>query len=308
MKFHSTYNSSDGLTRIHAITWKPQGKVSAVVQISHGMCEFIDRYDEFANFLCDKGILVTGNDHLGHGQSVINKDRYGYFAKKDPNGCVIADIHRLRQKTQSDYPDVPYFMVGHSMGSYLLRQYIGMHGEGLAGAVIVGTGTEPAARMYLLRTLLRIIAPFNSWEKTNAFINKLGFGDNNARIDNPRTGADWLTKDEKIVDAYCANPLCNFSFTLNGYEGLGKTVIMCQKPSLVNKIPKDLPLLIISGDQDPVGAYGEGVKKAFELYQKAEIKDLKMTLYPGDRHEILNETDRDQIYKELFIWFTKHMK
>ena len=142
MKDEFYFPSKDGNTEIHTIEWKPEGHVKAVLQLSHGMVEYVDRYSDFAQYLCDKGFYVVGNDHLGHGKSVQSKSEYGFFNEKYGNACVLGDLHTLRQRTMKKYPDVPYFMLGHSMGSSLLRQYIQMYGNGLSGAIIMWTMSD----------------------------------------------------------------------------------------------------------------------------------------------------------------------
>lgn len=240
------FPSKDGNTEIHTIEWKPEGEVKAVLQICHGMVEYIKRYDEFAEFLCGKGFYVVGNDHLGHGKSVQAKSEYGFFSEKYGNACVIGDIHTLRQRTMKKYPNVPYFMLGHSMGSSLLRQYIQMYGKGLSGAIIMG--------------------------------------------------------------AYVSDPLCSFVFTVNAYYSMFSGMISMQRKEGVYMIPKNLPILFAAGSEDPVGNFGKGVRKIYEKYRAAGIRDVSLQLYTGDRHEILNESDREQVYDDLFEWLAGHME
>ena len=219
-RFKMHYRSADGSTRIHAVAWVPSQKPVAVVQICHGMTEYVGRYEEFARFLAERGFYVTGNDHLGHGASVLtgtDEDLYGYFAEGDGNRCLIKDIHPLR------------------------------------------------------------------------------------------TPKDWLTKDEAVVDRYLADPLCTFLFTLNAYFNMFRGMERMQMPKAMERIPRTLPLFLVSGEEDPVGDYGEGVRKAFEAYKNAGLTDVRMKLYPTDRHELLNETDRRKVFEDLLSWFCEHM-
>ncbi len=307
MKNDLTFPSSDGQTKIHAIEWLPDGEPTAVLQICHGMCEFIDRYDAFARFMAGHGFYVVGNDHLGHGASVTEDSRHGYFAKEDGNGCVLSDLHTLREMTETRFPGLPYFWIGHSMGSFLTRQYIARHGEGLAGAVIMGTGSQPGAVLAGGKAICGLLSAFRGEEYRSPLLTKMSFGAYNERIDPLRTKSDWLTKDEDIVDAYNANPWCTFAFTVNGYRNLFLSISDCQDRKTVAKIPKNLPLLLVSGAEDPVGKYGADVDAVTKAYREAGILDVTEKLYPGDRHEILNELDRETVYEDLLRWMTERM-
>lgn len=308
MKKEWTYMSSDQKTPIHAISWIPEQKIKAVLQIAHGMVEFINRYDHFASFLADQGFLVVGHDHLGHGLSVTREEDLGFFHQDGGNPYVIADIHQLRLNTQAAYPDVPYFVMGHSMGSFLMRQYIMMHGEGLQGAIIMGTGSQNQAVVKFGQSLTHIMALFKGWHYRSEFVNQMAFGAYNKSFAPVRTSRDWLSKDEAMVDAYINEPLCMFTFTLNGYETLFATIAYIQKKRHIDQIPKDLPILLISGEDDPVGDQGRGVKKAMEGFQQAGIKEVTLKLYPHDRHEILNETDCFLVEHDLLNWLDEHLE
>ena len=307
MKRDFTYPSRDGKTQIHAVEWLPEGRPKAVLQLCHGMCEFIGRYDAFARYLAGHGFAVTGNDHLGHGGSVAEDSLPGYFAKTDPGLCLLEDMHALRKSAEGKFPGIPYFLLGHSMGSFLVRQYITRYGEGLSGAVIMGTGSQPAAALAGGKAICRLSALFGGWKKRSRLVNSMVLGSNNRRFEPARTKNDWLTREHDIVDAYNEDPRCGFVFTLNGFDTLFRVIGDCQKPAAVARVPKDLPLLFVSGGDDPVGAFGSGVEKAFRLYEGAGIRDVSMKLYPGDRHEILNETDRETVYSDLLGWFSSHI-
>ncbi len=307
MKRTITYLSADKKTQIHATIWAPADAPKAILQISHGMVEYIDRYDEFARSLADHGFFVTGNDHLGHGASVISDDQHGFFAHPNGNECVIADIHALRELTQKQFPDVPYFMLGHSMGSFLLRQYMQEHGEGLSGAIIMGTGAQPGLMLHIGKLLCRMDAALFGWGHVNAFIDNLSCGSFNKQFEPAKSPADWLSKDIARVNAYCNHPWCAFHFTVNGYYHMFRGIQKAQAPGRIAQIPKALPLLLVSGDCDPVGHNGKDVKQVYEIYKNAGIRDVSMKLYENDRHEILNETDREVVYEELRAWLERHI-
>jgi len=302
MKREFYYPSCGQRVQIHAIEWIPEGEVKAILQISHGMAEYINRYDEFANYLCKSGFYVVGQDHLGHGQSITHEDDLGFFHETHGNEYVVGDIRELRRLTAGKYPSVPYFMLGHSMGSFLLRQYLQTDGKGLAGAIIMGTGYQPAPLLRLGKLMCRLIAGSKGWQYRSSLINNMGLGGYNKSFQSPRTSVDWITKDETIVDNYMKDPLCTFVFTVNGYYHLFCGMQTLTKKANVDKVLKDLPVLFASGEEDPVGGFGKAVRKVYQQYTKAGIKDVQMKLYKNDRHEILNETDRWEIYEDIHQW------
>lgn len=301
------FKSCDGVAKIHAAEWFPDGEVRAVLQICHGMTEHIMRYNEFAKYLAEKGFYVTGHDHLGHGQSVQDEDCYGYFHETKGNGYVIGDIHKLRWWTVKRFPGVPYFMLGHSMGSFLLRQYLMGHSEGLSGAIIMGTGHHGKAELTLGRALCRGMAAVRGWKYRSKIINAIGFGGFNRRFSPCETEKDWLTTDTEKRDAYIQDPYCNFIFTVNGYYHMFGGMKFLEKRKNIEKIRKELPLLLVSGQDDPVGGFGKGVRRVYEEYVDAGIENAELRLYEGDRHEILNERDRERVYEDCYMWMKENM-
>lgn len=309
MKDEFYFPSKDGNTEIHTIEWKPEGDIRAVLQICHGMVEYVNRYDEFAQYLCSQGIYVVGNDHLGHGKSVQCKSEYGFFDQKYGNACVLGDIHTLRNRIMKKYPDVPYFMLGHSMGSILLRQYMQMYGDGLAGVILTGVVAEqPKECLRFGKRLCRLYAAFKGWHYRSKTVDKLVMGSFNKKFKPARTRADWVTSDPQKLEEYISDPLCSFMFTVNAYYHLFAGMLQMEKKEGVFMIPKSLPILLAAGAEDPAGQRGKGVRKIYEKYKAAEIKDVTLRLYAGDRHEILNETDRQQVYKDLKEWMESKMK
>lgn len=310
VKLEFYYPSSDGKTQIHAIRWEPEGKPKAIVQIIHGMVEFIDRYDEFARFLVEHDYLVCGEDHLGHGASVISDEYHGFFGKNG-NDWVISDIHELRNIMQKEYPDLPYLMLGHSMGSFLVRQYItekdAEYAKGLSGVVVMGTGWQPNAVLNAGK-LVAMMLGTNKVGKKAKLIDSMSFGSYLKRIKNPRTVSDWLTKDNDIVDKYRQSPWCTFSFTPNAYFHMFNGMLKAHDTKRMQKLPKDMPLLLTSGAEDPVGNWGEGVRKAYMAYLENSPCKVDIRLYEDDRHEILNETDREDVFKDLRAFFDNCLK
>lgn len=303
-----TFDSRDGKTKLHAVRWVPEGKVVCILQIVHGMAEYIERYEELAQYLGEKGILVTGDDHLGHGKSVPKDGIYGYFCEQDPATVVVRDVHRLKKMTQEDYPGVPYVILGHSMGSFILRNYLFRYGTGIEGAIICGTGSKSKTLIMVSQALAAVSGVIHGDAYVSKFIDKLAFGSSNKKIANARTSVDWLCTDDKVVDAYIKDELCGFTFTVNGFKTLFQLLNRLNKTENLNKMPKDLPVHFISGDMDPVGDYGEGVKKAYEDFRKAGMKRVSMKLYPGGRHELLNETNKQQVYGDIYPWIMERVK
>ena len=296
------YPSRDKVTQIHGVEWIPEGEVKAVLQICHGMVEYVERYDGFASYLTDRGYYVVGHDHLGHGQSIQSEAEYGFFHETHGNQYVIGDIHRLREKTMKKYPDVPYFMLGHSMGSFLLRKYLTLYGNGLSGAIIMGTGHKSAAILTLGQLVCRVIATFKGWKYRSNLVNNLGMGGFNKKFEPSDSKKEWVTSDTDIRKAYESDPLCSFIFTVNGYYHMFAGMKTLTKKVNMDRVPKELPVFFVAGADDPVGDFGKGVQKVYHKYIDAGMKDVQIKLYPGDRHEILNETDREQVMLDLYQW------
>ena len=302
--------SKDGKTKIHAVKWLPKnGRVRAIMQISHGMIEYIERYDEFACYLAERGFLVVGHDHLGHGASVSDESEWGYFTAKKPSETVVADIYQVTRILRSQYSDCPYFILGHSMGSFLLRRYLTLHSEDVTGAVICGTGSQPDLLTGFGMVVCRLFTLLRGGHYRSRFVTDTAFGKAYAQFDLTGTDASnsWLSKNEESVRAYYNDPRCPYLFTVNGYYGLLSTIRYANQAKHIRKIRKNLPVFFISGEDDPVGNLGEGVKKAYAQYRQAGMRDVKIKLYPNDRHEILQETDREQVFEDIYQWCKKKM-
>ena len=297
------FDSRDNINKIHAIQSTPESrKPVCIVQIIHGMAEYIERYDEFARFLGERGILVVGEDHLGHGKSVPEGGVYGYFCERDAATVVVRDSHRLKKMTQEKYPGVPYIILGHSMGSFILRNYLCRYGTGIQAAVVVGTGMQSLGKVWAGKTLLAVQKVFCGSKHPSRLMDVLSFGNYNKRVKDAKTPMDWLTKDEKIRSAYLADPMCGFIFTVNGFQTLMELVNRVHKTENLEKMPKELPVLFTAGAADPVGDYGEGVKRAYQSFVDIGMKNVGIKLYEDDRHELLNETDRAVVYEDIYQW------
>ncbi|MFA9422636.1 MAG: alpha/beta fold hydrolase [Sedimentibacter sp.] len=301
------YDSADKKTKIHGIKWVPDGKIIGVLQIAHGMLEHMERYDDFANYIADKGILVTGNDHLGHGSSLLTEEDRGFFCDVDGNKAVIEDIYKLTEIVKNQHGGVPYFLLGHSMGSFLIRQYITIYNQGIDGAIIVGTGNQPYALLKSGIFITKFMAFIKGWRYRSKFVDNLAFGSNNKRFEPSRTKLDWLSKDEKIVDEYINDSRISFVFTLNSYYNMFKGMVCLYDKNNLEKMSKKLPIIFLSGEQDPVGNFGKDVLKLYDSFKQLGMKDLSIKLYKDDRHEIINETDRIIIYKDIENWIVQRI-
>lgn len=297
MKREFYYPSRDGVTKIHAIEWIPEGEVTAVLQMCHGMVEYIDRYHEFADFLTKHGVYVVGHDHLGHGKSVVSQEKLGFFHETDGNAYVIADIQQLRMQTAKKYPGVPYFIMGHSMGSFLVRQYLGLYSGGLSGAIIMGTGEQPSLVVNAGKLVCKIIAAIKGWDYRSKFVNNLAVGAYEKKM-----GAAWLSKNPENVKEYHEDPLCGFIFTVNAYYHMFSGIAKMNQQEKEGKVAKSLPLLFVAGKDDPVGNYGKGVENVYNKYKKCGYQDVQLKLYEEDRHEILNEEDKDVVFQDILAW------
>lgn len=302
------FDSREQGQRIHAVKWVPDvEKPFCILQIVHGMAEHIERYDEFARFLAEKGILVVGDDHLGHGKSVKEGGTYGYFCEHDAANVLVRDEHRLKKIMQEQYPGVTYLILGHSMGSFILRNYLFRYGTGVEGAIIVGTGAQSKGTLFAARTLSAIQKLFCGSRHISKLLDKAAFGNYNKRIEPSRTQFDWLSREASNVDRYIADSMCGFTFTVNGFDTLFQLISNCNDSEKLSKMPKNLPIMLIAGADDPVGNYGRSIEKVYQSYLENGMANVQMKLYESDRHELLNETDREQVYGDIYRWILQRL-
>ena len=303
---HIFYPSKDGKNTIHACIWRPLGEVKGVVQIIHGMAEYAERYSPFAEFLAKNGYLVCAEDHLGHGKSVKSEEDLGYFNDQKDIDIVISDIRELQLLVQEQTGNAPYFVLGHSMGSFFCRTYISMFGSDFAGAIVMGSGFKGKLLLNTALCMVSLNALFKGWRNRSGFIKSLAFGSYNNRIKPARTANDWLSTDPENVDKYEADPLCGVAFTNNGYKILFSIIKRACSSKTIKAVPKDLPVFFVAGAEDPVGDYGKGVIKAHDKFKAAGVKDLSLKLYEGCRHEILNDYCKDEVYNDILTFINSH--
>lgn len=295
MSFDSCLNDERIFVRIYEPADK--AKVKAVLQIAHGMAEHSLLYIDFAKYMASKGYAVAINDHLGHGKSVSAGGAYGFFGD---GGCqnMVDDMHKLSDIMHSEHPNVPYILMGHSMGSFLARAYTAQFGNELDAAIYLGTCGDLSASVFKAEMLLaeRIIKKRGEKSHHPLFA-KLSTQKFNRAFAPFRTPNDWLSRDEGEVDKYTKDPLCGFDLTVSGY----RDIVLLQKeissPRWYKNVP-DIPILILSGDRDPVGDFGKGVKKVAQKLEKAGRR-VRLVLYPEARHVVLCETNKEEVYQEI---------
>ena len=281
---------------IHIRLWMPEGKPKAVIQLVHGMAEHIDRYADTARDLCGMGFAVAGHNHRGHGPE-WPEDELGYFADHNGWDLVIEDIAIVRQALLARLPGTPLVLLGRSMGSFAVREYVLRHPMDADAVVLSGTGTYPAAICRAGQLLAGAIPK----KKIAKSVDAIAFSSNNKAFAPNRTPYDWLSRDEKQVDKYAADPLCGFVFRAGAYRDFfGGLLALCRTERL-SSLPKELPALFISGEKDPVGK-GNGVNLCAEQWKKAGLTNVTVRLYPGARHELFHEINRDEVIRDLGAW------
>ncbi len=300
--------SSDNVNTIAVYRMEPINiSPIGVLQITHGMTEYLERYKEFANMLCNAGYIVVGNDHLGHGRTSDNGGMDGYFGKKGSHKYMLGDLKNVFDRFKKEYNGLPYYLFGHSMGSFFARVFCFTYKELPDGLIISGTGGPnqmSKAAIHLADALSKVKGD----KGYSPRLNDLAFKSFCNRIESPRTQMDWLTRDADIVDRYVADKKCTFKFTVSALSELFMINYQSNLLKNVRKTPATLPILFISGEEDPVGLYGAGVAEAYELYRKAGITDLKIRLYPKARHELTNEINKDEVIAQLIDWLGAHVK
>lgn len=278
-----------------------------VFQIVHGISEYSKRYDAFARYLTERGFLVVAEDHMGHGHSISAEQARGYF-----HGgwfTAVGDTYALLQKTKEEYPDVPYILFGHSMGSFMARTILPKYPQsGISACIICGTGWQPEAVLAAGQKLSNVVCRIRGEQNPSKFLHKVIFGAYNKRVERPRTAYDWLTRVNTAVDTYMKDPLCGFIPSAGLVRDMLTGIGYIQKEENLQKMEKSLPVLFVAGGDDPVGDFGNGVRKAADVFRNMGMEDVSVRIYPLCRHEILNEMNKAEVYEDIFAWTTKHIK
>ena len=296
------FNSSTGKNKIHARMCVPDAEPRAIVQIIHGIAEYIDRYDEFMSFLADNGIIAVGTDHLGHGKSIESEEQTGFFAYENGWDYVVRDEEVLRLAMHENYPELPIIVFGHSMGSFMARTLLIRYPDAFNAAIISGTGNQGAALVNGGLIMGNLVTGLKGAHHYSKFLNNLAFGSYNKIYDNPKTEYDWLSRDEANVQKYIDDPLCGFIPSCSLFRDMMTGVKFITNKKNLTAMNKNMPVYFMSGDMDPVGECGKGVQKAYNNFLEAGMKDVSIKLYPGGRHEMLNEINKDEVYTDILAW------
>ena len=300
------FYDSCGAGKIHAFRWTPEGTPGAVVQIVHGIADHASRYDQFARYLNAKGYVVVAADHMGHGGSLGAGGTKGYF--DGGWNAAAEDVCRLMKDTMAEYPSLPYVLFGHSMGSFLVRTILYEYPDsGIAGAVICGTAWMPEPVVAVSRGLAQAECRRIGERTPSPALHALAFGSYNQRVERRRTECDWLTRDAVIVDEYIRDPMCGFVASAGLMRDMMGGVAGNQRRENLKKMNRKLPVLFIAGGDDPVGGYGNGVRRTARAFADAGMEDVTTRIFPLCRHEILNEINRAEVFRTVNIWIREKL-
>ncbi len=303
------YPSCEKPHQIHAVRWTPDDDtpIRGVLQIVHGLAEHVERYEDFARFCNQHGFVVVGNDHLGHGKTAKSQKELGCFPHQNGWQKVTRDVRSLRVLAGNQYPELPYFLLGHSMGSFLTRTYLIPYPGTIDGAIVVGTGQEPRALLRDVETLAATISKTHGRDRESKLVQTLCFGTYNKQFRPTRTSSDWLCRDEAVVDAFIADPLCGFPPSPGMFWELMAGCLLIGNPKQLKQMDTRTPVCFLSGSRDPVGQNSKGVQKVYRMFEEAGCTDLSIKLYPDARHEVLNEYNKSEVYHDVLSFIEQHL-
>ena len=297
------YLSSNGSTLIHCVKWVPENPIG-VIQIVHGITEHIDRYEEFANYMVNQGYIVIGNDHLGHGKSIITDKPKMFIGELGSWNYLVKDINTLYEIITEEYK-LPTYLIGFSLGSFVSRHYLIDYNPIYKKAILVGTGIQPNIVLNILKLIVKGEVKKIGVENTSKFIRELSFGTYNKQIKEAKTDYDWLTSSEEEINKYINDPLVGKDTTGSLFYELLDGMVYTSKLSNIKKM-KELPILLLSGLDDPVGSKGNGVKKLENIYKKNNI-DVSLKLYEGKRHDLFHETNKLEVFNDILTYIKKEL-
>ncbi|MBS6516663.1 MAG: alpha/beta hydrolase [Clostridium sp.] len=306
MKLEFYIPSSRAGTRLHGIQWLPDVPVIASLQICHGMIEHVGRYEELAEYLCRHGIAAAGCDHLGHGRTSKPED-WGFFDEKDGELRVLEDIQLTSDYLKRQYPSVPHFILGHSMGSFFLRCYMGDKSSEIDGAILLGTGGQRPLLAKAGRLLTEGIAALKGDRYRSRLLHQLLIGRFGRMTDKKGGSHCWLSREEEQVRMYTEDPLNQFIFTSGACRDFMKIITLAGQKNGQKKIRRGLPIFLMSGAQDPVGERGRGVRRVYKAFKQTGLSDVSLKLYPEARHELLHETNREEVFRDIEEWIRKRI-
>ncbi len=298
--------SATKVDRIFVKMWFPDREPEIIVQIAHGMVEHIERYEDFARFLCSQGIGVVGNDHLGHGKSVSTPAQYGYFAKGKGIDALVADMYHVTRYIRHQYPNCRLFLLGHSMGSFLTKKYMTLYSKKIDGVILSGTGSQPYALVSAGKLLAGAILVARGEFYRSKLLLALTTGGYGKYFEDEECKS-WLSKDPEVEKRYMSDPRCHFWFTASAYYDFFGLLKELAAQKHFKNIRKNLPVFMFSGEDDPVGDFGKGVRMTYRTFAHIGMKHVQMKLYPKGRHEMLNETNKEEVYQDVLAWILEQM-
>ena len=299
------YASSDSKTWIHAVMWIPEGKVRGVILFSHGVTENAERHEELAEYFTERGFVVAANDHLGHGNSYNGKENKMFF---DCWQYLVLDFKSMYDIVKDQYKDVPIFVIGFSMGSFVARDFANLYSHKLAGAVYIGTGYQPKMVTKAMRKIIDMYGKKHGMNKSSDFIKKLAFGTYNDKIKNHKTDFDWICADEAALADYIADSNVSKFVTPGLFREMLQGIENTCDPTNMLGMTRRMPILLMSGSEDPVGDNTKGVKKLAKIFRDEAMRDVTELFYPGARHDILNEGSvKVKVYYDLENWIEERM-
>lgn len=301
-----TFKSSDE-TEIFTYKWIPDdSKIKGIVQIAHGMAEHAERYDRFAKYLNKNGYIVYANDHRGHGKTAGAIEKLGYLADEDGFELLVKDLQTLSSIIKEEYPSLPLFLFGHSMGSFAAQRYIMLNGNDLDGVILSGSNGKQGLMLKIGSIIANREIKKHGRKAQSQKLHDLFFGGFNKSFTPSRTEFDWLSRDEKEVDKYIDDPYCGTVFTGGFFYDFLTGLIEVEDKNNIELVSKDLPIYIFSGGQDPVGKFGKGIINLYNRYKIHGVEDLKYKLYKDGRHEMLNEINKDEVMNDVVAWLDSH--
>lgn len=301
------FPDSSGTAQICAQIWQPEGRPRAILQIVHGINEYAGRYDTFARFLAGRGVAVAAHDHMGHGKSVAEGRRLGYFAPADGWMHSLNDIRNFTAQLHERWPDTPLFIMGHSMGSFMMRDSLIRFDDGFTGVILSGTGCNWQLLYTVGIALCGLTLKTKGPLAKSRLVRDMCFGGYSKIYADENNSAAWISRDPAVYQAYVADPWCRFMPSVEMFRQLFRGMRHMDAPKNYARIRRDIPLLLMSGDADPVGGFGKGVGKVYQRLQQAGCADVELLLYPGSRHEVLNDYDKEQAYGDILEWMEEKL-
>ncbi len=300
------FTSSEGNKQIFYDTVEPECKPKAVVQVIHGMCEYFGRYVDFSRFMTENGYAVVGDDHLGHGRTAEKDEDKGFFADNNGWRFLVRDEKKMTDIIREKYPNTPVILLGHSMGSFIARMYLSWYSEGITSAIFMGTSAGVPAGA--AGTAVKLLENAAGTKTPLATSQEMFYRFLTRRVPDKTGELDWITRDKEKTAFFKTDPLGNFAFTAGAYRDLVKLLNEISEKDWAYSLPKDLPVMLMSGEEDPIGDYGKGVKKVYRRLIKAGMTDVSIRLYVDARHELINEINRSEVYADILSFADKTVK